>query len=321
MLAAMVDLSAMVHYLVPALALVAIYVLIARPLVSLIATHGLGYSHAQQIFIGALHPRGIVAAATASLFALNLTEFGVDFPEMVPVVFIVILATVVIYGLGTPVLSRVLKIADPEPIGIAIYGEQHWALDLAAALHTAGATVMALAPGSKSLQSVADSGRIPFEAYTGSLVDLGDEEILDDAHFFKMKITWLLLASSNRDSIGSAEDAFIDSIGPENMIIFGTARDMQDRRVFGGNIDILAKTPYGLFGRNEDELLDMLENGYSFRAIDNREQPEDGGTPEGAKPFMRVNNDGTLAVPGSDSRLEDGEFLIIVAKKQDLPKK
>ena len=319
MLAAMVDLSAMARYLVPALALVAIYVCIARPLVGLIATHGLGYSHAQRIFIGALHPRGIVAAATASLFALNLTEVGVDFPEMVPVVFIVILATVVIYGLGTPVLSRVLKIADPEPIGIAIYGEQRWALDLALALHMAGATVMALAPGSKSLQSGADSGKILFESYTGSLVDLGDEEILDDAHFFKMKIAWLLIASSNRDSIGSTVEAFIDSIGLENMIIFGTTRDLQDRRIFGGKIDILAKTPYGLFGRDEDELLDLLENGYSFRAIDNREQPEDGGTPEGAKPFMRVNNDGTLAVPGSDSRLEDGEFLIIVTKKEVLP--
>ena len=321
MLAAMVDLSAMVHYLLPALALVAIYVLVARPLVGFIATHGLGYSHAQRIFIGALHPRGIVAAATASLFALNLTEVGVDFPEMVPVVFIVILATVVIYGLGTPVLSRKLKIADPEPIGIAIYGEQRWALDLALALHTAGATVMILAPGSKRLQSVADSGRIPFESYTGSLVDLGDEEIMDDAHLFKMKITWLLLASSNKDSIGSAVDAFIDSIGLENMIIFGTARDMQDHRIFGGKIDILAKTPYGLFGREEDELLDMLDNGYSFRAIDNREQPEEGGTPEGTKPFMRVNCDGTLAVPGSDSRLEDGEFLIIVTPENRISQK
>ncbi|KAF1073198.1 cation:proton antiporter [Methanogenium sp. MK-MG] len=113
MLAAMVDLSAMGRYLLPALALVAVYVLVARPLVGFVATHGLGYSHAQRIFMGALHPRGIVAAATASLFALNLAEVGVDFPEMVPVVFIVILATVVIYGLGTPVLSRVLKIADP----------------------------------------------------------------------------------------------------------------------------------------------------------------------------------------------------------------
>jgi hypothetical protein len=180
---------------------------------------------------------------------------------------------------------------------------------------------MLLAPGSKRLQSVADSGKIPFQLYTGSLVDLGDEEILNDAHFFKMKIAWLLIASSNKDSIGSAEDAFIDSVGPENMIIFGTARDIQDRRVFGGKIDILAKTPYGLFGRVEDELLEMLENGYSFRAIDNSEQPEDGGTPKGAKPFMRVNSDGTLAIPGSDSRLEDGEFLIIVTQKHDLPKK
>lgn len=321
MLAAMVDLSAMVQYLVPALALVAIYVLVARPLVGFLATHGLGYSHEQRIFIGALHPRGIVAAATASLFALNLKEVGVDFPEMVPVVFIVILATVVIYGLGTPVLSRKLSIADPEPVGIAIYGEQLWVLDLALALHTAGATVMVLAPGSKRLQSVADSGKIPFESYTGSLVDLGDEEILDDAHFFKMKITWLLIASSNKDSIGSAVEAFIDSLGLENMIIFGRARDMQDQRIFGGNIDILAKTPYGLFGREEDELLDMLDNGYSFRAIDNREQPEEGGTPEGTKPFMRVNRDGTLAVPGSDSRLEDGEFLIIVTQKTESPKK
>jgi NhaP-type Na+/H+ or K+/H+ antiporter len=321
MLAAMVDIGAMVQYLLPALALVAIYVLIARPLAGFIATHGLGYSHAQRIFLGALHPRGIVAAATASLFALNLAEVGVDFPEMVPVVFTVILATVVIYGLGTPVLSRVLKIAEPEPTGIAVYGEQHWALDLATALHTAGATVMVLAPGSRRLQSVADSGTIPFEVYTGSLADLGDEENLNDAHFFKMKIAWLLIASSNRDSIGSAEDAFIDSIGPENMIIFGTERELQERRVFGGNIDILAKTPYGLFGRNEDELLELLENGYSFRVIDNREQPQNGGTPEGTKSFLRVNRDGTLAVPGTDSRLEDGESLMIITQTDGLPKR
>ena len=319
MLAAMVDLGAMVQYLLPALALAAIYVLVARPLAGVLATHGLGYSHAQRIFIGALHPRGIVAAATASLFALNLSEVGVAFPEMVPVVFTVILATVIIYGLGVPVLSRVLKIAEPEPAGIAIYGEQHWALDLAAALHAAGATVMVLAPGNRNLRSVVDSGRIPFEAYTGSLADLGDEEILNEAHFFRMKIAWLLLASSNRDSIGSAEDAFIDVLGPENMIIFGTDRDLQERRVFGGKIDILAKTPYGLFGRNEDELLEMLEDGYSFRAIDNSEQPQDGGTPEGTRAFLRVNRDGTLAVPASDSRLEDGESLIIIAKEHGLP--
>jgi len=51
MLAALVDLSAMAQYLLPALGLVAIYVLIARPLVSLLATHGLAYSRAEKIFV------------------------------------------------------------------------------------------------------------------------------------------------------------------------------------------------------------------------------------------------------------------------------
>lgn len=60
MLAAMVDLSAMGQYLLPpALALVGVYVLVVRPLVGFLATRGLGgYSHAQRIFIGALHRGG-----------------------------------------------------------------------------------------------------------------------------------------------------------------------------------------------------------------------------------------------------------------------
>jgi NhaP-type Na+/H+ or K+/H+ antiporter len=316
-LAALVDLSAMARYLLPALGLVAIYVLIQRPLVSLLATQGLGYSNAQRVFIGAMHPRGIVAAATASLFALSLSNAGVSFPEMVPIVFIVILATVVIYGLGDPILARKLKIAEPEPTGVALYGEQLWALELATALHTAGATVMALAPGREKLQSLADSGKIPYEVYTGSLADLEDDEIVDDAHAFKKKIEWLIVASSNKDSMRLAIAAFIESIALEKMIVFGTVRHIQEQMVFGGKIDILAKTPFGLFGRNEDELLDMLEEGGHFKAITNTEQPEDGGTPEGMKPFLRVNSDGTLAVPGTESRLAEGEFLIVVTKPPD----
>lgn len=311
-LAAMVDLAALIQYLIPALVLVAIYVLIQRPLVSILATHGLGYSKAQKIFIGFLHPRGIVAAATASLFALNLTNAGVNFPEMVPVVFIVILSTVVIYGLGSPVLSRILKIAEPDPNGVAIYGEQLWALDLATALHEAGVTVMSLAPGRKEVQNFLDSEKTPFNVYTGYMVDLGDDEIIDDAHSLKKRIKWLIIASSHRDTLKLVSETFIGSIGLESMIAFGNARKIQDQMVFGGRIDILTKTPYGLFGRKEEELLDLLEKGATFKTITNQEQPKDGGTPEGTIGFLRVNSDGTLAVPGSDSPLEDGEHLIVI---------
>ena len=315
MLAALVNLSALIQYLLPALGLVAIYVLIQRPLVSLLSTHGLNFSQKQIIFIGSLHPRGIVAAATASLFALNLSNIGVSFPQMVPVVFIVILATVIIYGLGTPVLSRKLKISEPDATGVAIFGEEAWALDLAAALDKAGVTVMLLAPGRNEVQTLADSGKIPYEFYTGTLADLGDDEIISDAHLFKNKIQWLIIASSNRDNINLTLNAFIGSMELKHMIVFGSFRNIQDE-MLEGNIDILTKTPYGLFGRNEEELLEILDNGGSFKAITDLEQPKEGGTPNRTKPFIRVNNDGTLAVPGTDSSLSEGESLVVVTSPQ-----
>jgi len=320
MLAALVDLSAMAKYLLPALGLVAIYVLIQRPLVSLLATHGLQYTGKQKIFIGALHPRGIVAASTASLFALYLANVGASFPQMVPVVFIVILFTVVIYGLGTPVLSRKLKIAEPEANGIAIFGEELWALDLAAALDKAGATVMLLAPGRKKLQALSDSGGISYEVYTASLADLADDEIINDANRFKNKIKWLIIASSYRDNVKLASNAFIGSMDLKHMIVFGSVPDIQDQMVSRGKIDVLIKTPYGLFGRNEEELLGILNNGGSLKAITNLEQPKEGGTPEGTKPFIRVTKDGTLAVPATDSRLTEGESLVVVTLPKYLPR-
>ncbi len=318
MLAALVDLSAMAQYLLPALALTAIYVLIARPLVAIVATHGLEYTRAQRLFIGALHPRGIVAAATASLFALSLANAGERFPAMVPTVFIVILALVVIYGLGTPALARRLQLAEPDPMGVAIYGEEGWAYDLAAALHRAGTTVM-LITHDRALHDPSHAGPAPYEIYTSALADLGDDEVVDDAHWFKQKIKWLIVGSSNKDTVRLASDAFSDSIGPENTIVLGTAQTIRHHTVFRRKIDVLAKTPFGLFGGEEDEVLGTLERGGHFTVITNVEQPNNGGTPEGTRPFLRVNSDGTLAIPGSDVPLAAGESLIVVSDVQNVP--
>ncbi len=47
--------------------------------------------------------------------------------------------------------------------------------------------------------------------------------------------------------------------------------------------------------------------------ITSAEQPKGGGTPEGKRPFVRVNRDGMLAVPGTDAPLMAGESLIVVS--------
>jgi hypothetical protein len=56
-------------------------------------------------------------------------------------------------------------------------------IDMAAALHEAGAAVMRLAPSRERLPRITNSGERPDEVDTGSLADLGDNEIVDDVAF------------------------------------------------------------------------------------------------------------------------------------------
>jgi hypothetical protein len=314
MLAALVNISELVEYLVPALGLVAIYVLVARPLVGFAATRGLGFGRSQRVFIGALAPRGIVVAATSSLFAISLTSVGVNFPQLVPVVFTVIIGTVAIYGFSVPLLSRKLNLSQPGRTAVALTGGQSWVVDLAAALSQAGVRVMLIEPGEGNFQRLA-AGKLPYIVYTGSFAELSDDEVVDEAHEFKNQVKWLIIATSDPDRIKIAEETFLPAIGHTSIIIFGRSRARQEEAVFSGKrTDILANTPFGLFGRNEDELLDMLDSGGCFEVLERTEQPPEGGVPEGTKAFLRVCSDGTLAVPGSVDRLTEGESLIVVTR-------
>lgn len=105
-LSAMVDLDKLWEYMVPSLILVAILIFVIRPLTTFIATYKEKLTFKEKIFISSVHPRGIVAAASASLFSLKLSHDGTGIPQLVPVVFIVILATVIIYGFFTPYITK-----------------------------------------------------------------------------------------------------------------------------------------------------------------------------------------------------------------------
>jgi NhaP-type Na+/H+ or K+/H+ antiporter len=62
-----------------------------------------------------MHPRGIVAAATASTFGVGLAAAGIAGAEkLLPATFLVIVATVTVYGLGAAPAARVLGLADPS---------------------------------------------------------------------------------------------------------------------------------------------------------------------------------------------------------------
>jgi NhaP-type Na+/H+ or K+/H+ antiporter len=65
------------HLLLPTLALVAVLVLAARPIVAFTSTLGTDLTRGERAFIGWMAPRGIVAAATASTFAAGLVAKGI----------------------------------------------------------------------------------------------------------------------------------------------------------------------------------------------------------------------------------------------------
>ncbi|MFQ5843534.1 MAG: cation:proton antiporter [Planctomycetota bacterium] len=148
----------------------------ARPLAVWLSTRGAGLTRAECLFVAWMAPRGIVAAAVASVFALRLEELHyAGAHRLVPLTFLVILATVAVYGLTAGPFARRLGVAVPDPQGVLVVGAHSWARELAAALQTAGVPVLV---ADTNPQHVAASRMGGLRTYAGSpLADRADDEI------------------------------------------------------------------------------------------------------------------------------------------------
>jgi NhaP-type Na+/H+ or K+/H+ antiporter len=105
LLAARVDPGEIVDLGLGGVAFVALLVLLVRPVAVALSTAGSQLGRRERTFLAWMMPRGIVAAATVSAFQLELEQRGIpDAEALVPATFLVIAATVLIYGLtGRPV--------------------------------------------------------------------------------------------------------------------------------------------------------------------------------------------------------------------------
>jgi len=123
-------------------AFLAVLVLVIRPLSVFFAAIGSPLSRPERIFLGWMHPRGVVSAAVAAIFALRLAE--VDYPgaeRLVPVTFLVIVGTIVLNGLSARPLARRLGLAKPDPQGLLLIGASDWVRRLAKLLQDEGVAV------------------------------------------------------------------------------------------------------------------------------------------------------------------------------------
>jgi NhaP-type Na+/H+ or K+/H+ antiporter len=138
--------SSLNHVVLPTLGLVAVLVIVTRPLVAFIATLGSKLTRPERMFIACMDPRGIVAAATASTFAPVLVAAHIGGAnKILPVTFLVIVLTVAIYGLSAVPVAKKLGVARPARASTLVVGGEPWVVDLARALRQAGVDVTAWA--------------------------------------------------------------------------------------------------------------------------------------------------------------------------------
>ncbi len=124
------------------LLLVALLIVVVRPVATFVSTLGSKLSWRERVFLAWMAPRGIVAAAVASIFALRLEGSCDEARLIVPLTFLVIVATVAVYGLTARPLARWLGIADVNPQGVLIVGAPPWARALAETLQRSRVPVL-----------------------------------------------------------------------------------------------------------------------------------------------------------------------------------
>ena len=122
-LAARVEFEAIAQLGWGLVAVLALLMLVARPASIFLSAIGTSLNWRDKLFLSWIAPRGIVAAAVSALFAFQLQKLGYESAgALVPLIFMLIIATVTLQSLTARPLARLLKVAEPAEYGFLILG-------------------------------------------------------------------------------------------------------------------------------------------------------------------------------------------------------
>jgi NhaP-type Na+/H+ or K+/H+ antiporter len=156
---------------------VALAVLIVRPIAVFVSTMKSGLSWKEKAFLAAVGPRGIVAAAIASVFALDLRESNYPGAENLMIItFLVIVGSVVVSGLVATPLARALDLARKGKGNLLIVGAHERSRYFAEALQEAGVPVLLVDTNSNNVRLAREKN---LDALQGDILSSELEERLE----------------------------------------------------------------------------------------------------------------------------------------------
>ncbi|MDX1619023.1 MAG: cation:proton antiporter, partial [Balneolaceae bacterium] len=265
LLAARVELSDLISNLNWRIGLfLLILIFIARPISVYLSTIGSKLSNREKLFLSWMAPRGVVAASISSLFAIQLVNNGyTEAEQIVPIIFIVIIATVTIYGLTASPVAQWLEVAKPSPRGLLIIGAHPWARKLASMLDEQGFKVVVADANWSNINKVRKLG---IDGYHGNILA---EYALDE---IDLDGVGKLLALTPNDEVNSlAVLRFSDIFGSSEVfqLASGTQIKREEREIpdsLSGRILFDEKLNYETITQlfSEGAFLDIHEVGSSL---------------------------------------------------------
>ncbi len=207
----------------PLAALTLAMLLVVHPLTILFATARSGLSLHERLLTGWIAPRGIVAAAVAGVAGLRLREAG--YPgasQVMPAVFALIAATMVLHGFTLAPLSRRLGLRLGDAPGLAIVGACPWSTDLAHVLHQAGVPVLLMDTFPGALRQARSLGIATLQAEI--LSEHGEEKLAGYA------VDYLFAATSDEIYNGLVCTKLMPELGRQRVFQLAPAGGRLDER-------------------------------------------------------------------------------------------
>ncbi len=316
-LAARLDLSVFNNISMNSLLLLAVLIFIGRPAAVWLSSIGMGLSWREKTFLSWMAPRGIVAAAVASIFALRLTELQFEQTELLlPLTFIIIVGTVAIYGLTSTPLARWLNIAQSNAQGVLFIGAHAWALEIARAVQSHGFKVTMIDTNQNNINKARKSS-IP--VCHGSVLS---EQVMDEIHLDGIG---RLVALTSNDEANSLAILHYNDVfdrgelyqlpptrkeqGKEELF---SPKHLRGRFLFGEGADFNYLT--GRFRDRAKVVSEKITADFNFEAF----KKKYGDT---ALPLFLISSENELKVISSDQKIEPKDGQTIIALVDDNSKK
>jgi NhaP-type Na+/H+ or K+/H+ antiporter len=188
--------------------------LIVRPLSVAFCTWNSGLNWRQKVFLAWIAPKGIVSASVASLFAILLTDKGINGGDAIKaLVFLTIMMTVFLQGLTARFVANWLQITSHEATGAVIVGCNDLGRLLARLFKEAGESVVLIDTDREACRKAEAEGLSVFQS-SGL-----DSEVLTEAGINSMG-TFIALTNNGEVNLVLAQRAVEEFQPPKVLAIF-----------------------------------------------------------------------------------------------------